>query len=287
MATESDAIFEGLPVGLPDLSNAHPIDEVLEDWLIDSVVSRDLEFTYVHDTTPVNHVKTLMIVRDFSQIPVLSKDRRDVKGTVTWKSLAGFRADGRRTAGDVMHSGPSRSAKLSDRLLEHIADIIEDDFIYVRGDEGEFVSIVTTTDLAKSFHDTSGPFMRLREVELRIRDLIDRLKLSTIRSGLKRAGNAQRIKSANDLMFGQYVELFEIDDNWEAIGLPFDRELITENLRAVNKVRNDVMHFRPEPLSTQQSHVIDWCLNWLRECSDRDATSSAARPRSKESAATR
>jgi CBS domain-containing protein len=221
--------------------------------------------TYVEPDASLIEVKTLMVARDFSQIPVLSKDRRNLKGSVTWKSLARFRTEGMSVAREVMVHG-GHTAKLGDPLMDHIRNIIHDEFIYVRNDQNQYVAVVTTTDLAQSFSEVSGPFMNLREIEMRIRVLIDRLPIELVRSTVEPLLEPREINSAADLMFGQYVMVLESEQNWTAIGLPFDRKTIVKNLREVNTVRNKIMHFRPEPLKLSESIVVDSCLNWLREC---------------------
>ncbi len=77
-------------------------------------------------------------------------------------------------------------------------------------------------------------------------------------------GAFKSIKSASDLMFGQYVAILEKAENWQQLGLLFDRVTVIDNLRAVNQARNDVMHFRPTELDSQTAEAIDKCLNWLR-----------------------
>lgn len=268
MSIRSDLDADKLPTALPELASGLASRGVLDSWRIDSVISRDYEFTSVVPDTSLKEVKTLMIVRDFSQIPVLSKNRRTLEGSVTWKSLARYRNEGMSVAREVMMRG-AQDAKIDDPLLDHIPAIISDEFIYVKDNHDEYVAIVTTTDLAESFLKVSGPFMKLREVEISLRALLHPLHIDSIQSSLRPTPEGREINSVEDLTFGQYREVLESNDNWTAIGLPFDRKTILKNLQAVNEVRNNVMHFRPKPLESSQSIVIDQCLNWLRECSMR------------------
>jgi hypothetical protein len=65
------------------------------------------------------------------------------------------------------------------------------------------------------------------------------------------------------LTFGEYVRIIERPENWNQLGLPFDRVTVVRNLREVNDVRNDVMHFRAS-FDAHTIEPIDRCLNWLR-----------------------
>ena len=248
------------------LSDSRTLPELLGSWTIESVISHDIELQFVTEQVSVEVVKTLMHLCDFSQIPVLSGDSRQIRGTVTWKSLARFGNARETTAGGVMARG-GKTAELDDPLLDHIETIIDDDFLFVFGDQGIISYIVTTTDLADSFYEVAGPFMKLREIEKRIRHILDRnFSSDDLRGTLHNVGDVTRINSMDDLNFGHYVEIIGRPTYWDQIGLPFDRSTIVKHLHQVNQVRNSVMHFRPEPLTKQQSLVLDWCLNWLTEC---------------------
>ena len=78
------------------------------------------------------------------------------------------------------------------------------------------------------------------------------------------SGATRPIKSVADLTFSQYVSILEKPENWQQLGLSFDRKTVVQNLREVNAARNDVMHFRPIELDSQSTEAIDRCLNWLR-----------------------
>lgn len=204
-----------------------------------------------------------MLTRDYSQIPILGRGGRELHGSVTWKSLArcqGPRAEA--TARQAMDTR-QRTAQSNDPLLEHIGSIVVNDFLYIQDPTGMYVGILTATDLAESFLATSGPFIKLGEIEHRLRLLINQLPLDIIQ-GAQAPGSDREVLSASDLNFGGYVRIIENRDNWKQLGLLLDRATIVNNLREVNEVRNDVMHFRPRPLDSQMTVAIDRCLNWIR-----------------------
>lgn len=258
----------GLPSSHPVLSvlsGAELPSNALELWRIDSVMARDLKLISACRHHSTDYVKTLMVTCAFSQIPILSEDKRQLEGVVTWKSLARFSNEGKLTAGDVMKKGVP-TARTTDPLDTHVQTVIDNDYICVRDERDVYMGVVTTTDLAKSFVELSGPFMRLREIERQIRQLLAKVSIEEIRAALRPAPRGRPINRVDDLMFGQYVELFSLEQIWITLSLPLDQTVIIDNLRDVNAVRNSVMHFRPEPLTAQQQIVLDWCVNWLNEC---------------------
>ncbi len=234
-----------------------PISNVLDD--------RDRELVWVKRETSLREVETLMVMYNFSQIPVLSPSKRDLHGSVTWESIARFqRTTSASTAREAM-TKVNRTAQSSDNLLMHINEIIEHGFIYIRSPENEYVDIITATDLGESFLETTGPFIKLGEIERRIRTLVDQLPLSDIQEVKVPDGSSRVIRGAADLNFGEYIYLLANPEKWTRIGVPFDRVAILNNLEDVNKIRNNVMHFRPHAIEKLDTVAIDWCLNWLRE----------------------
>jgi CBS domain-containing protein len=237
-------------------------------WPISSVLDEDRQLISVMKQTPLDEVETLMVMRNFSQIPVLSPSGRELYGTITWKALAAFpRSHMVSTAEQAMIRAyhANYTARSSDSLLTHIATIISNEYIYIQSPSNEFVGILTATDLASSFLETAGPFIKLGEIEQRIRILIDRLPLSEIQAARLSLETTREVRGAADLTFGEYIRILQSPDNWERIGLPFDRVTVVKNLEEVGRIRNDVMHFRPHAAEGRMTHAIDWCLNWLRE----------------------
>lgn len=251
------------------LANNTQNGDLLEGWTIASVLLEDVELQYVHENDSIAVAKTLMHICDFSQIPVLTDDHTQVLGSVNWKSLARFASAGKSTAGEVMQRG-GVVADSAAPLLNHFEEIIADDYIFVRGTDGTITHVVTTTDLARSFDSIAGPFMRLREIERSLREiLIAKVPLNELIENVRKEYFGKNVNTVHDLTFNHYVKVFEKPHIWAQIGLPFDQQTIVDQLERVNLVRNQVVHFRPKPLSRQQELTLQWCLNWLAECETR------------------
>ncbi|PQP50703.1 CBS domain-containing protein [Mycolicibacterium austroafricanum] len=240
----------------------HPEIEI--GWFVSSVLDPERDLVAVGPEESLSTVETLMIMNDFSQIPVMNKTRRELYGSVTWQSIARWRGDKTQAAAKQVMDKDGQTARSSDSLLLHINRIIENEYLYIQDPTGLYVGILTATDLAEGFHSTAGPFIKIGEIENRLRALVNYLPLPTIQEAAETPSATRPIESAADLSFGQYVAVLEKGDNWRQLGLPFDRKTVVENLREVNAARNDVMHFRPTELDSQAAEAIDKCLNWLR-----------------------
>jgi hypothetical protein len=157
----------------------------------------------------------------------------------------------------------SHSAQSDENLLDHIENIIRNEYLYIKDPSNMFVGILTATDLAQSFHSTSGPFIKIGEIEARLRVIVNDLPLPVIQQARQSADSSRQVNSASDLTFGEYVRIMQNPEHWDQLHLPFDRATVVRNLEEVNQLRNDVMHFRPN-LDGQTTGAIDRCLNWLR-----------------------
>lgn len=238
-------------------------------WPISSVIDSERELTSIGPHTPLCKVETIMVMRDFSQIPVLGNGDRQLLGTITWKTLARWSYSRREyMAKDAMTTG-DHIASARDNLLPHIGAIISNDYIYIRGPDNRIVAILTATDLAEIFLKKAGAFIRIGEIEQRLRALVNRLPLPVLQAA-KTPGDDREILDASDLDFGGYVAILTNRDNWDRVGLAFDRVAAITNLHEVNKIRNDVMHFRPRQLELDMEERINYALNWLRQARPRE-----------------
>lgn len=191
---------------------------------------------------------TTMMMRDFSQLPLLQNEWL-CKGAVSWQSIATATALGRTCEKvddcKVMVEEVSWDAA----LLDVIPKIVDKGFVLVRGPDNKFQGIVTVADLSLQFRVLSEPFLLLGQIENLLRVLIERsFSLEEIRSAKNVAETDREITSVFDLNFGEYARLLERPESWPKIKVAFDRAPFLKELEEVRSLRNDVMHFDPDPL---------------------------------------
>lgn len=66
----------------------------------------------------------------------------------------------------------------------------------------------------------------------------------------------QAIKNVANLTFGEYIRLGDKPANWERLGYDLARAECTKRLREVGRIRNDVMHFRPDGISPDDMELL-------------------------------
>lgn len=209
---------------------------------------------------------TIMLKEDFSQLPVMTSDR-DVKGVVSWQTIASRLALGRdcklvRDCAETFVEIVEADTSLF-RLIETIA---EHGFVLVRDKERKISGIVTEADLGRSFYQLGRPFLLLSEIENHIRGIIDGKFTIDELNEVRTPGDTDRdISNVSDLTFGGYVRLLQNPAKWDKVGLKIDRNTFVKTLERVNSIRNDVMHFDPDGLGHDDLEELRKTATFVRE----------------------
>jgi CBS domain-containing protein len=214
--------------------------------------------TVTRDST-VSEAVTKMMFHNYSQLPV-TQDLRDIDGMISWRSIGVARtkepdADFKYVR-DCLDKDFS-TVELNTPLLDAVAKIARDEVVLVLGRDRRITGIVTTSDLSLKYHELAAPFLLLQEIEYRLRLLIDDAcsKEEIAAAGDPRDGQ-RKIEEAADLTFGEYIRLLEAPKHWSRLTLPLDRRVFVKLLRGVKDVRNEIMHFSPDDLSSENLDKI-------------------------------
>jgi CBS domain-containing protein len=204
----------------------------------------------VNTNTKLKEAVTIMMMNDFSQIPVI--DGNTLKGVISWKTIGNHMA--RKCDGDEVRFFMEKATEISsdESMFNAINLIIKNDFVLVR-DKGKIVGIITTYDLSAGFRDLVEPFLLLAEIENQIRNILSsKLSLADIQAAKDPVDTGREITCISDLSFGEYMRIFQNPDLWDKLGLKIDRKSFTGKLDEIRNIRNDVMHFNPDPLDSEE-----------------------------------
>lgn len=198
----------------------------------------------------VTEALTIMMSNDFSQLPVMSGER-SLKGVVSLSSIAKRLVLGAKCEEVQDCVEPAHVVRGDTFLFDAINDIISHQYVLVQGADGRITGIVTTSDLSLEFRQLAEPFLLLGEIEQHIRALIERGQFSVDElNECRDEKDAGRVVSkASDLTFGEYVRLLENPTKWQRLKLRLDRAEFLKPLQRIRDIRNDVMHFDPDPLA--------------------------------------
>lgn len=216
----------------------------------------------------VRKATTEMLNNEFSQLPVMSNTRK-VDGMVSWKSI-----------GEEVHLHKKDCKLVKDcmdkevEILPHdthlwkaIKKITEHEVVLIRGANDEIIRLVTTSDLATRYHTLAEPFLLLSEIENNLRQLITlaNFPLTLLASMKDEKDTTRTISGVAKLTFGECVRLLEKPDNWKNITKNLSRVPFIKEMESVRKIRNDVMHFSPDPLEAEQLKTLQRAAQMMRK----------------------
>ncbi|SDZ44785.1 hypothetical protein SAMN05421684_5146 [Asanoa ishikariensis] len=225
---------------------AGAIDEESVDigLTLGNLLSEDLRLAWVPPTASFEEVITMLQINDYSQVAVLA-NQYTLHGAISWKSIAEAKhLNADATISDAVH--PAQVFDYDRRLLDVLATLQENEFIFVRDFDRKISGIVTAADVVRKYDDTAIPFFLIGEVDQELRQLIvNTFDEDTVRGACNSAGIG--FKSLETMTVGQYQAVLASPDCWQQLGWPLHRAQFVKRLDEIRQVRNNVMHFNPDP----------------------------------------
>jgi hypothetical protein len=174
---------------------------------------------------------------------------RDVKGVISWEGIGARLALGQRCTEVHECMSPPQVIGAEESLFAAIEVIAQHQYVLVRTSDKRISGIVTSSDLSLQFQQLTEPFLLLGEIEQHIRQLIfEKFTADELKSVRDPSDAGREIASVADLAVGEYIRLLEDPKHWERLALAIDRAAFIERLQTVRRIRNDIMHFDPDPL---------------------------------------
>ncbi len=212
----------------------------------------------------LERAQSLMMSKDYSQLAVMSS-ARSLRGAVSWESIAHAKM-GNPNAGLREAVFPPEMVRIDDDLLTQIPKIADAGFVFVEASDRQICGIVTTADLSLLFGRLAKPFFVLAEIEGRLRRVIDRhFKTEDLAQIVDPADATRSATRASDLTLGEFARLLEEPTRWLRLGWNIDRRIFIKDLQEIREIRNEVLHFSPDPLDEEQVDKMELFLKWLRK----------------------
>ena len=224
--------------------------------------------TSVKPDHTIQQVITIMLSKDYSQLPVMTSPR-EVKGMVTWKSIGSRLALKRPciTAKDCMEAAQIISNEES--LFSAIRIIASYDYVLVQAHDKQITGIVTASDFNEQFRKLAEPFLWVGEIENGIRRMLLGKFNPTELKGAKAPGeDGREVESVVDLTFGEYIRLIQVQANWDKLKIEIDRNEFVARLDRVGEIRNDVMHFDSDGLEQADLETLREFASFLKRLRD-------------------
>lgn len=213
------------------------------------------------DTT-IEEAMTLMVKLNCSQLAVVDSESNYLGAVTSDRLMESILVRAPLSLRQAMDE-QAPCAYRQDHLLGRIHLIHNHGFVFVHSSDRKSIDgIITATDLTKIFETFLRPIMKLEEIERRLRKAVDG-KLSPAEiSQHARYGNG--VASASDLTLGEYGALLGVEKYWNRLGWNTHRHTVIESLKEVTEIRNSIMHFSTDPVSTEQDEALEGLLRILR-----------------------
>jgi CBS domain-containing protein len=247
--------------GAESTSNTEQSDEERAVVLtIGQLPSAVREPIFVTRDEPITRAVTLMLQEDVDHL-VVSQNKRVAEGLITWSSIGRARAG--RGCGSKMSDCMEREpyvVRFDALLFDTVREITRRGIALVRSVTGTIGGSVTTADVAEQFVTLSEPFLFLDQIENHLRVLLRSAKPSAdaLQELVDPRDEARKakVKSVDNLTFGETLRAFENQYTWEKMQLELDRKTVIGGLKKVNEIRNSVMHFHPDGISEEDREIL-------------------------------
>jgi hypothetical protein len=78
----------------------------------------------------------------------------------------------------------------------------------------------------------------------------------------------ESVQSVADLTLGEYLQLLADPQSWKQLQLSLDRTIFIHRLDTIRVIRNDVMHFDPDPISDEELATLRRFTVFLQQFSE-------------------
>jgi CBS domain-containing protein len=213
--------------------------------------------TSVKRDATLSRAITLMMLHDFSQLPVMQSERK-VDGMISLRSIVSAQTvgDNCENVRDCMNKEVQVLAQ-DTPLFEAVRTVMRHEVVLVKGGDETIVGLVTIADIGEQFISLAEPFWILEQIENHIRTLLDgKFSLDQLKAAANEGDTEREILSVSDLNFGEYIRILENPAHWETVAVEMDRATFVQRLDDVRNIRNDVMHFHPDGISSEDLEVL-------------------------------
>jgi hypothetical protein len=247
--------------GVVEVPAVPSIDAIIR---VSSIPSANRGVVSVLLTDPISKATTLMSFEGYSQLAIM-QGMREVRGMITWETIAkrSMLTTEPKTVADCRIDAHVIDSDAS--LFDAFPTIEKFGYVLARSKEKTITGIVTSTDFAAELGEHSYAFMCLRTIEMLIRKKLHPRLVSSDLANLEEYSRARAESDPALLTFGENVRLLERDEIWGRLRVIIDKGEFIKRLLEIRDVRNEVMHFGPDPLDAEQKKSLKQMEDFLRQ----------------------
>lgn len=239
-----------------------PVDPIRRINALDSANTIPI---YVNNDAPLLEATTIMQSKDFSQLPVINGNVRNLVGYISWESISKHKINGVNSE-MVKDYVVTEMATLSPDtpLIQAVETVKKHGFAVILAKDKSLYGMVTVSDVTEQFIEETAPFVLLSELEGHLRNLLrDKILVEDLEKLCVKEGGRE-ITSIDGMSFGDYIAVFGNEKQWKKLGIAADRKTFIEELENMRTLRNDVMHFRLAALDEGKMEFLKSFVEYMR-----------------------
>jgi hypothetical protein len=172
---------------------------------------------------------------------------------------------------DEMKEKPLPDVNLGDPLEDTLDKIRSNSAVLLADEDGVFRKILTPKSVAESLYEYSTRYVKINNLENRLKDLINELSIETIKQCLTTvyekisagAGVEKRVPDLDKLTMWDYQQiLIKLWDSFSSLQ-HLDKSMMNKLLEDSRNYRNDVMHFKLKDEAFEETNPCDQVLKML------------------------
>jgi hypothetical protein len=154
-------------------------------------------------------------------------------------------------------------------LFQALPVIAKEQFVLVRGTDRSIVGLVTVSDITFEFRRLAEQFLHIGSIENHLRQIIqESFPSDEIKNFTDPSDDDRDVDSVADLTFGEYIRILENPNKWKQVDLDLSRTKLCSRLEEIRRIRNDVMHFHPDELPSEDRLLLNRTVRFMRNIVD-------------------
>ena len=227
------------------------------------------KLVYASLSVDIKQINTLMISNNVSMIPIIPGGKRNL-ALIRRKSIWKYMIENQQKLPelDEMQEGPLPTVKVGDSLDDTLEKIRSNSAVLLEDEDGVFRKILTPKSVSESLYEFSTKYVKINNLEKRLRDLINDLSIESVKECLTTEykkyadvdGVEKRVPDLDKLTMMDYKLIF--NNLWDSFSSlqHLDKSMMNKLLEETRIYRNDVMHFRLTDEASEETNPCDLVL---------------------------
>ena len=220
----------------------------------------------------MKRIISLMLSHNVSMIPIVPGGKENlalIRRKKIWKYM--IENQQKIPELDEMKEKPLPDVKLGDPLEDTLDKIRSNSAVLLADEDGVFRKILTPKSVAESLYEYSTKYVKINNLENRLKDLINELSEASVKKCLTTeyqkysdgVGVEKRVPDLDKLTMRDYqLILYNLWGSFSSIQ-HLDKKMMNKLLEDSRNYRNDVMHFRLTDEASEETNPCDQVLKML------------------------